>query len=499
MDDLKKVAVIGLDGMAWHILDRLFENDAMPYLKSIVENSLRGVLKSTIPPWTPPAWTSIATGVNPGKHGIFDFLSVSNNYELRLVSSYDVCYPRIHEMVALRGLRAVCINQPLTYPIIKMENTFVISDWISPKLCYYPKSLSKYVKSYKPSTPAEAFIKYPKLAVNESLGRINAVNQLIKELNWNLFWVIYTEPDHIFHGCYDKIMQGDNHLLKIFEEIDKTIEIASKQADMVLIISDHGFGEYKYVINVNSILYNLGFAAKTWRKITKSHEDFLTPHGASREGVERIRLPFRLQKLLFKYPFLKSVMKKFYRKLTGKELRAEKPDVDPFHSKAFLLSGTSCGIYVKDQTIIDCLVNKLKKVECIKRIYRREEVFRGPYLNRAAQVLIEPDYDKGYTIAATAKIAPKSILVETHYSHHPNGIIISFGKKIPALWLKEPVQTIDIVPTILRYMDLPLPIDTDGTPIRYIDYPQKQVEYCDYLKHWKLIRQIQLKKPKLAI
>jgi len=496
----KKVAVIGLDGMAWHILNKLFEYDAMPYLRVAIDNSLRGVLKSTIPPLTPPAWTSIATGVNPGKHGIFDFLSVSSDYDVSLASSRDVHYPRIHEMIALKGLKAVCINQPLTYPIIRMENIFVVSDWISPKLYYYPRSLSKYVKSYKLSTPVETFIKNPRLAVNESLGRINAVNQLIKELDWNLFWVIYTEPDHIFHGCYDKIMQGDNHLLKIFEEIDKTIKIASKRADMTLIVSDHGFSEYKYLINVNSILYNLGFAAKTWKRITKSHIEFLTHHhGISVDNVKRIKLPLRLQKLLFEYPFLKSVLKKFYRKLAGKELRAEIPDVDPFRSKAFLLSGTSHGIYVKDQTMIDCLINKLKKVEGIKRIYRREEVFRGPYLNKAAQVLIEPDYDKGYTIAATAKIAPKSIFVETRYSHHPDGIIISFGKGIPALWLKEPVQAVDIVPTILRYMNLPLPIDTDGTPIQYINYPQKQVEYFDYLKHWKLIKQIHLKKSKLSI
>ena len=92
----KKVAVIGLDGMAWHILDKLFKHDAMPYLKSITEKCLKGILKSTIPPWTVPAWTSIATGVNPGKHGAFDFLIFSDNYNPRLVNSYDVCYPRIH-------------------------------------------------------------------------------------------------------------------------------------------------------------------------------------------------------------------------------------------------------------------------------------------------------------------------------------------------------------------------------------------------------------------
>jgi len=86
----KRVAVIGLDGMAWHILHRLFTYDAMPNLKKLSEKSLKGVLKSTIPPCTPPAWTSIATGVNPGKHGIFNFITLNENYETRLVTSEDV-------------------------------------------------------------------------------------------------------------------------------------------------------------------------------------------------------------------------------------------------------------------------------------------------------------------------------------------------------------------------------------------------------------------------
>jgi len=180
----------------------------MPNLKGMAEKSLRGILKSTIPPFTPPAWTSIATGVNPGKHRIFDFLMLSNDYKVRLASSRDVRYPRIHEMLALKGLKTICINQPLTYPIFKAENMIVISDWTAPKLRYYPNFISQYLQSYRPNTPAQKFVKQPKIAIDECLERINVVNQLMEEFNWDLFWVIYSEPDHIFHGYYHKMMKG---------------------------------------------------------------------------------------------------------------------------------------------------------------------------------------------------------------------------------------------------------------------------------------------------
>lgn len=493
----KKVAVIGLDGMAWHILDKLFKYNAMPYLKSITEKCLKGILKSTIPPLTVPAWTSIATGVNPGKHGAFDFLIFSDNYNPRLVNSYDVCYPRIHEMIALKGLKTICINQPITYPILKVKNTIVISDWVSPKLCYYPESISKYVQFYKPATHPEKFIKYPENAMRESIGRINTVNQLAKFFDWNLFWVIYSEPDHIFHSSYHKLLKGERFFIKIFQRIDETIEMISKKADIVIIVSDHGFAEYKYTININSILYKLGLLNITWEKTAKDFREFLPKHATT--NVRGVRLPSRMHEFLLKRPFLKLMVKKLYRRLTGKELTAEKPNVDIHRSKAFLLSRTSHGIYVREHSLIDFIINELEKVEGIKRAYKREEIYCGPHLNKAPNILVEPNFDKGFTIAQTTKIAPDPISVGNICHHHPDGILIIFGQGVSANWLRQPVRTVDIVPTILRYMGLPLPVDTDGEPLPNIDYPAKTLKRYDYLKHWKLVREVQLRKRKLAI
>jgi len=46
-----------------------------------------GPLRSTIPPWTFPAWTSFMTGKNPGKHGVFDFLRPrAGSYALEFVN-----------------------------------------------------------------------------------------------------------------------------------------------------------------------------------------------------------------------------------------------------------------------------------------------------------------------------------------------------------------------------------------------------------------------------
>lgn len=55
-------------------------------------------------------------------------------------------------------------------------------------------------------------------------------------------------------------------------------------------------------------------------------------------------------------------------------------------------------------------------------------------------------------------------------------------------------KTFDVVPTILNYLGLPLPPDTDGTPL----FGKASPKRYDYSKHWQLIREIQTKKAKLA-
>ena len=69
----RRVFVLGLDGGSWNLLDRLMAAGAMPHLKQACESGVKAVLESTVPPVTPVAWTSLMTGVNPGKHGIFSF------------------------------------------------------------------------------------------------------------------------------------------------------------------------------------------------------------------------------------------------------------------------------------------------------------------------------------------------------------------------------------------------------------------------------------------
>src|SRR5688572_13252617 len=77
------IAIIGLDGATWDLAGPFLEAGDMPALAGLVARGASGVLRSTVPPVTFPAWSSFMTGANPGKHGIFDFTRrVPGTYEV---------------------------------------------------------------------------------------------------------------------------------------------------------------------------------------------------------------------------------------------------------------------------------------------------------------------------------------------------------------------------------------------------------------------------------
>lgn len=493
----RKVAVIGLDGMAWHILDKLFEYGAMPTLKRFVRDSLRGVLESTIPPTTPPAWTSIASGVNPGKHGVFNFLTPpARDDGQRILTSNDVAYPRLHEMVALKGLKSVCVNQPLTYPIFKLKNTRVVSDWMSPTLSHYPKLLDGYAEMFAPyfSKWAGGFDSVDDFLYKLSeraAERVTAVNAMIEELDWTLLWVVYSEPDQIFHRCYDAALDGKEPVLRIFEKLDETIKKAEQVSDLVVVTSDHGFAKYRYAVYVNSFLHNLGLNSKLWRKTTKGIGDF---QNGKKSGTMYVKTPGCLYGLLSRKP-MKVLLKRAYRLLTGKNLRAQLPFVNVKQSKAYM-SQLSYGIYAKEKEYVSLIVDELSKRHYIDRVWRREELYYGPFADMAPDVLFSTDFAHGYSSGAVT-VPDREVFRQVNYNHHPEGIVIIYGDEVDSKWIGK-IAAVDIAPTILNYLGLPVPNDTDGKYIEGVPTKETTPTNYNYLNHWLLTKRIYTVKRKLA-
>jgi predicted AlkP superfamily phosphohydrolase/phosphomutase len=128
---IKKVIVVGLDGLSPEIASRLLEAGELPNLARLREQGGYSRVATTRPAQTPVAWSTFATGTNPGGHGIFDFLRRNpGNYLPDLaLNRYEqknaFLPPRavnlrggtpLWELLKAAGRRATVLRCPCTYP-----------------------------------------------------------------------------------------------------------------------------------------------------------------------------------------------------------------------------------------------------------------------------------------------------------------------------------------------------------------------------------------------
>lgn len=114
---LRPVLVLALDGASFDIIGPLAEAGELPNLARWMATGQASGLASTTPPVTFPAWSSFMTGLEPADHGIFDFSQkVPGEYRLRFVNSTDRPAPSLFRRVSDAGGRVLVLGMPATHP-----------------------------------------------------------------------------------------------------------------------------------------------------------------------------------------------------------------------------------------------------------------------------------------------------------------------------------------------------------------------------------------------
>jgi predicted AlkP superfamily phosphohydrolase/phosphomutase len=90
----RRVVVLGLDGMDHGLTEKMLDLGKLPHLAALRDQGCFKPLGSTVPPISPVAWSAFQTGVNPGKHNIFDFLTPDLRTYAAKLSSVEIRPPR---------------------------------------------------------------------------------------------------------------------------------------------------------------------------------------------------------------------------------------------------------------------------------------------------------------------------------------------------------------------------------------------------------------------
>lgn len=114
---LRPLLVLGLDGATFDVIDPLVRSGGLPTLAAWRARGVATPLASTTPPMSFPAWSTFATGLAPGEHGLFDFTQkLPGAYRIRFANASDRRGETLWGRVSRAGGSALVLGVPATFP-----------------------------------------------------------------------------------------------------------------------------------------------------------------------------------------------------------------------------------------------------------------------------------------------------------------------------------------------------------------------------------------------
>jgi predicted AlkP superfamily phosphohydrolase/phosphomutase len=487
---MNKVLLLGLDGAAYAVLDPAFEAGHMPRLSALLDRSVSGVLTSTVPPYTPPGWTSIFTGVNPGRHGIFGFVLGHVQDPKGLVRLDRVKTPAIWSAANAQGARIGVFNVPMTYPPPVVDG-WSVSGMLTPEgggetpeNFTHPPSLAERLTQVVGQYEIDIEVDYAedwksteiieRLSRNLERKRAALAHLLETDGDVPILFAVLEAPDRVLHVHYKYLDPSCEHFSrpeagpirerawKFFDEMDEMLgDLLDWAGDdgYIVTMSDHGFGPKDKSVNMN-------LALREWGLLSIRGAGALTRAARVRKAARRVK---------------KMVPKSAWRRAKG----AAQASIDWSRTRAFAAPIPQQGIYVNlegrephgivsesdYETVRDEIIERLAELidpddgnPVADRVYKREEIIHGSEVGGAPDLF---PVCRRYSYELSDGLYSPSILEDyrdlPRGFHHLDGIFGVAGPGVePASGLRAGVC--DIAPTALYLAGLKMP-PMDGSVI----------------------------------
>lgn len=484
-----RAAVIGLDGVAWHLLEPMMAEGVMPRLAGLRERGAWGTLQSTVPTYTPPAWTSAVTGVNPGRHGIYGFYGGNAQSERQeLMHAGKIKSPALWEMANAQGLRAGIYNLPLSYPPRALDG-WMVSGMMTPGFgeqltgFAHPPSLEARILSIVPGYQVDTSANWEKDYKDATLcehaleilkQRRAVLEDLLMHDPVDIVFTVLESADRLQHVYYRYLDPAEQlydspqgrsmrpALAECFAAMDDIAGLLEDYAGpdgSTLICSDHGFTAWEFSAHTNSLLEQWGYL-----KLKPAARAMKTRAARSLVPLAKRLLPAKVA-----------------REAKGKTFAA----VDWQHTRAFASPVPQQGVFVNLKgrerfgTVEPKDLGSLKS-EIAARflalqgpdgkpvtdvVYRSEDVFHGDALDGAPDVL---PVLKDHRFELDDEIFHNRPFTDLSHLprgvHHPAGIVVMNGPGVQTD-SNLAASVADVCPTLLYQAGLKVPAGLDGAVI----------------------------------
>jgi predicted AlkP superfamily phosphohydrolase/phosphomutase len=270
--------IIGFDGATFDLIRPWAVEGYLPHLAALMRDGVTADLASTLPPVTSPAWPTFMTGVNPGKHGVFDFIQ-PHGENFTLVNSTRIRQPTLWRRLSDMGYRVGVLNVPVTYPP-QAVNGFMVTDILSPRnatishpadlIARYEAELGPYRVApnvqYKPGNEAEFIADIYDLIDTHGrwalkLMQAEPVDALMvhfiamdvaKHALWRFMDHSHAryEDSPYEHAIRDGYARVDAWIGRLMAQLPA--------GSATIAMSDHGFGPLKNMVNLNVFFMQKG-------------------------------------------------------------------------------------------------------------------------------------------------------------------------------------------------------------------------------------------------
>ncbi|MFZ2616598.1 MAG: alkaline phosphatase family protein [Anaerolineae bacterium] len=498
--------VIGLDGATFDLILPWVAQGKLPAMAQVLARGAWGQLRSTVPPMTGPAWTTFATGANPARHSIYDWVyREPGTYNFVPATAANRRLPSLWSLLSAAGRRVAVVNVPMTFPP-EPVNGLLISGLPTPSkqvTFTHPPELAQEIERITGNyilypDPGQA---YSDAGVDAFLARLYQTTEtrikLVENLRgreaWDFFMVVFNGTDTVQHAMWKfmspahplhdpaKAAKYGDAILAFYQFLDRWLatQIASLPPDTVLMLmSDHGFGPFHKFIHVNNWLREQGFLAikPAWRARLK--------YAAFRAGFS----PMAVYDLLMRLG-LGSLKREVVRGQGQGLLRTlflSFDDVDWPATRAYSLGNIGqirlnvtgrepqgCVApgreyeQVREEIMarLRLLTDPATGEAVVDEIYPREELYRGPYLEDAPDIVFLPkrleyfgfgEYEFGSHRVIEAMRRGIS------GTHRMNGIFAALGEPVQPGVEISGATLADLAPTILHLLGQPIPAAMDG-------------------------------------
>jgi predicted AlkP superfamily phosphohydrolase/phosphomutase len=522
---MQRVFIVGWDGATFDLIRPWVADGKLPHVARLMRAGVHGPLRSTVPPSTVPAWTSFMTGKNPGQHGIFDvFQPRAGTYALDVANGSHRRAVTFWQLLSEAGRKVISISLPCTFPPQPVNGAMISGfgfpeerpGYFVPARGMYPRDLHAELNHTVGPHPVDASISADvnrgrlDLAMERILETIHQKAQTAKYLMshrpWDCFMILFGEAASAGRRFWKYCDPGsplftDRHpelrdsLPRVYEQLDReTGALLDRLPDdtTVLLVSGHGLGGVSdWALYPNCWLQQRGYLR------------LRNPTGHRRScGSESLKpwsvtaLPAWLQRCVYRFGA------RFVSRL---EARMRYGTIDWEGTQAYFDENSSYPVVrvnlrgrqpkgiVEPGWAYEELRNRLIRdletwrhpqtgTRIVERAFRREEIYSGPCLEQAPDVIPRWALHNGYSYAfgKSSQAADAGWIEQVDSrppeklpcfaaesgTHRDHGMFLARGPRIRADVPLEGARLVDLAPTILTLLEVRVPEDMDGRVLR---------------------------------